>query len=418
MRIAYLTQSYPPMISGAAISARQTAESMVGRGHQVLVIAASERENPYNIYKENLTVLRLRSIKNPVRVGQRMLVFPFRPIMNALHRFRPDIIHVHDPVQMGWFALAYGRRNRIPVVFTAHQLPWAVASYFPKSFKPLIEKILWMYARWVLGRYSSVVTPTQTIAEIVKRMSGLQPKVISNGLDLQTFHPPLFLDDGSASRQKWNLPSRVPLLLHTGRLDSDKKVDQVIRSASPALRESEAHLVIVGDGCQKQSLVQLCRDLGIENRVHFLGFVSVEDGLPEIYRSADIFLTVSEIETQGLVLLEAAASGLPIVAVNATCIPEIVHDGVNGFLAASGDSATFSDAIVTLLNDPECARRMGAEGRILAGKHDFGNTCALHEKLYLDVVKQTYKRRPTEMRKLFVQWFAQWKIMKSQIGTK
>ena len=414
MRIATLTQSYPPMISGAAVSAQQTAESLAARGHQVLVIAASEREYPYHVYRDNLTILRLRSIKNPLRVGQRLLAFPHTATLNALHRFRPDIIHVHDPIQMGALALAYARRTHIPAVFTTHQLPWFVASYFPNPFKPVVEKILWMYARWVLGKYPSIITPTKTIADVVRRMTGLAPKVVSNGLDLQTFHPPPSSDDGSASRQKWNLPPRVPLLLHIGRLDPDKSVDQVIRAAAQPIRESEAHLVIVGDGCEKQSLIQLCRELGVENRVHFPGFVTVEDGLPEIYRMADVFITASAIETQGLVLLEAAASGLPIVAVNATCIPEIVHDHVNGFLVEPGDIDTFSDAIVALMNNPKWARTMGRDGRILAEEHDLHITCTLHEKLYRDAIKQMRRRRPFDVRKLL----AQWKIMKSLIGIK
>lgn len=414
MRIAYLTQSYPPMISGAAISARQIAESMAKRGHQVLVIAASEREHPYHIYKEDLTVLRLRSTKNPLRVGQRFLAFPRRATLNALSRFRPDVIHVHDPLQLGNIALAYGRRNCIPVVFTAHQLPWFVASYFPRSLKPLIEKILWIYARWVLGRYSTVITPTKTIADIVRRMTGLDAKVISNGLDLQTFHPPLSSDGGAASRQKWNLPPRVPLLLHVGRLDPDKRVDWVIRAAAQPIRESEAHLVVVGDGCRRRDLLQLCRELGIEDRVRFMGFVSVEAGLPEIYRMAVVFITASEIETQGLVLLEAAASGLPIVAVDATCISEIVHDRVNGFLTEPGDINGFRDAISALMMHPGRARRMGREGRVLAEEHDVFNSYLAHEILYRDTIKHATKNHSLKMGKLF----AQWKSVKSLMGIK
>ena len=413
MRIAYLTQSYPPMISGAAISARQTAESMAGRGHQVLVVAASEREYPYHIYRDNITVLRLRSINNPLRVGQRFLAFPRRATLNALNRFRPDVIHVHEPLQMGNIALTYARRNRIPVVLTAHAIPCFVASYFPKPVQPLIEKILWMYARWVLGRYASVITPTRTIADVVRKMTGHKPKVISNGLDLQTFHPPLSSDDVPATRRKWNLPSRVPLLLHAGRLDTDKSVDQLLRAAAPALRESETHWVLVGDGCEKQNLICLCQELGIENRVHFLGFVSVEDGLPEIYRMADIFLTASEIETQGLVLLEAAASGLPIVAVNATCIPEIVHDGVNGFLAEPGDIDTFGSAIRTLLNHSDRKHVMSREGRALASPHDLHATGTLHENLYLDAIRRNDRRR-LEIRRMFLYW----KMRRSLMGIK
>lgn len=413
MRIATLTQSYPPMISGAAISAQQTAESMARRGHHVLVIAASERKYPYHIYNDNLTVLRLRSFANPIRVGQRLLAFPRHATMNALRHFQPDIIHVHEPLQMGMLALAYAKRARIPVVFTAHQLPWFAASYLPKSLRPLAEKILWMYARWSLGRYSSIVTPTKTVANIVRQMTGLKPKVISNGLDLQTFHPPLSSDNVSATPARLHLPINAPVILHIGRLDPDKSVDRVIRAAAQPIHETEAHLVIVGDGCQKESLVRLCTELGIETRVHFTGFVTAEDSLPVIYRRANIFITASEIETQGIVLLEAAASGLPIVAVNATCIPEIVHDRVNGFLIKSSDTNGFSNAIILLINNPKMAKAMGQEGRNIAEAHDVQITSTLHEKLYDETIKRTYRRSMAKRKS-----FNPWKIMRAWMKFK
>jgi glycosyltransferase involved in cell wall biosynthesis len=140
----------------------------------------------------------------------------------------------------------------------------------------------------------------------------------------------------------------------------------------------------------------------------------VEKGLPEIYRMADIFLTTSQIETQGLVLLEAAASGLPIIAVNATCIPEIVQDGVNGFLANPGDIDTFSTSIRMLLNHSELMHVMRREGLTLAATHDFSNSHSLHESVYLDVVRQSNKRRRLEIRRLFLYW----KLRKSLLGIK
>lgn len=114
MRIAYLTQSYPPMISGASIVSEQLAISMAERGHQVLVIAASDRIQPYISLQKNLTVLRLRSIHNPMRVGQRFLFNPSRSLMKALREFRPDVIHSHEPLQMGWAGIKYAKRTRIP----------------------------------------------------------------------------------------------------------------------------------------------------------------------------------------------------------------------------------------------------------------------------------------------------------------
>ena len=399
MRIAYLTQSYPPMISGAAISAQKTAEAMTRLGHQVLVIAASDREYPYHSYKDNIAVLRLSSYKNPFRVGQRLMLYPHRNIMKFLRQFKPDIIHTHDPLQIGILAIEYARRTRIPVTLTIHQLPWFAASYLPKSFKPFIERFLWMYARMALKWYTSLIAPTQTIANIIETKTELKPDVISYGLDLQTFHPHLFSDPEPATRKKLNLPPDIPIIIHVGRLDKDKSVDMVIRAAVPAIRKSEAHLLIVGDGCQMGNLTRLCKELGIGRRVHFTGFLPQSE-LPEIYRIADVFVTASEIETQGIVLLEAAASGLPIVAVNATCISETVHHCLNGILVKPGDLPALSEAIITLVNAPKRAYVMGKEGRILAEDHDIQLTWSRHEKFYLEMIKHVHAQQATRQSKM------------------
>ena len=244
--------------------------------------------------------------------------------------------------------------------------------------------------------------------------TGIKAQTVSNGIDLQRFHPPLSSDDGTATRTRLNLPSNVPILLHIGRLDKDKSVDKVIRAAAPAICESEAHLVVVGDGCEKNSLVNLCQTLGIAHRVHFTDVISDQQYLAEIYRMASLFIMASEIETQGVVLLEAAASGLPIVAVDATCISEIVHDQVNGYLAKPGDIAGLSDSIITLLNDPERARMMGMEGRTLVEAHDIHKTWSLHETLYLGLVKST----PTRQVLKKGQRLGKRKLMKSWMGFK
>jgi len=403
MRIAYLTQSYPPMVSGAAISVQQLAESMSQNGHKVLVLAASEKEHAYHIYRENITVMRLQSIKNPLRIGQRLMLNPRSRVGKALKQFKPDVIHVHEPFQMGILGLHYAHRVGIPINFTTHQLPWFIASYFPELFRPFIEKTLWLYARISLKRYSSVISPTQTIAAIIEQKIGLKPNVIGHGLDTQRFHPSLRPDPGTATRSRLNLPPDVPIILHTGRLDMDKSVDKVIRSVAPAIHESDAHFLIVGDGCQRNGLIRLCRELGIDQRVHFTGYVLPQD-MPDIYRAADVFVTASEIETQGIVLLEAAASGLPIVAVDATCIPEVVHDQFNGFLVRPGDFRSFGRAVLTLINHPKRSSQMGLNGRILIMRQSAQNMWLQHEALYLEMAKQSTLQRIIKDGGNFPEW--------------
>jgi len=390
MRIAYLTQSYPPMISGAALVVERLAKSMAERGHQVLVIAASDKNYPYVSYQENLTILRLRSIHNPLRVGQRFLFYPRFKILQALNGFCPNIIHTHEPLLMSQLGLEYARGTRIPILLTVHQAPWFAASYLPNitGIRSVSESILWAYARWMLRRFTSVITPSHTVSDLVTRMTGIQPTTISNGVSLKTFHLHLPSDDNIALRKRLHLPPHVPVILHVGRLDIDKNVERVLQAAAQAMKQTEAHLLIVGDGSQKPILMKMCEALKIVDRVHFPGYIALLEGLPEIYRLASLFVTASEIEVQSLVLLEAIASGLPIVAVRATFVPEIVHDGVNGFLVESGDVNGLSNAISTLLKNPRQGCEMGKISRILAEAHDVHISMDLHEQFYSDFVKQ------------------------------
>ncbi len=390
MRIAYLTQPYPPMVSGAAIVAEQLAKAMANLGHEVLVIAASESGSRYTVKQKNLTVLRLTSVHNPLRVGQRVMFFPRISVLKALKEFQPDVIHAHEPVQMGSLGLRYAKHAGIPITMTTHQLPWFLASYLPNIaiLRTFIEKIIWKYAQQLAARFTTIISPTKTIANVIKARTGLKPTTINYGVDLQIFIPPFCNDEGLSLRTELNIPASAPIILHAGRLDTDKCVDRVILAAAIVIKRSDTHLLIAGDGCQKSELVLLCESLGIETRVHFLGFISHKDELAKIYRTSDVFVTASEIETQGIVLVEAAACGLPIVAVNSTCIPEVVHDGINGYLADSGDILGLSSALEKIITDKAGTKLMKVKSRFIAENYDMETSFLRHEKLYQNIVKQ------------------------------
>ncbi len=402
MKLAFLAQSYPPMVSGAAIFAKQLAEGMADRGHQVLVIAASDRGSPYLAQSGSLSVLRLRSVTNPLRAGQRFMLLSHRAILRALTDFDPQLIHTHEPFQIGLTGIAYARHSGIPVSLSIHQLPWFVASYLPgvELLRTGMESLLWGYAGWILRKFPILFAPTQTISYIVARQTGIRPRTISYGLDLNTFsnlHPSL--DREKALRRRIGLPMSVHILLHVGRLDTDKHVDRVIRAAAETMKDTDAHLLMVGDGHEKPALMKLCRSLGIADRAHFPGYITVEQGLPDLYRLASLFVTASEIETQGIVLLEAAASGLPIVAVRATCIPEIVHHAENGFLAEPGDTLALARFMTTLLKDASLAGHMGTAGSLLAQAHNQQDTLDMHELIYEECVARNKVRVPVKARK-------------------
>lgn len=398
MKLAFLAQSYPPMVSGAAIFAKRLADGMAERGHQVLVIAASDRDTAYLKQTDDLSEFHLQSAPNPFRVGQRFMLPGRRQVLRALEEFQPALIHTHDAFQLGLTGAAHARRRGIPTVLSVHALPGLATSYIPDldSLRARAERLLWKYARWLLQKFDAVTTPTRTIANIVAERTGIQPQTVSNGIDLRAFtlspsrSTPLGLppDVEQTLRHRLGLPPRVPVLLHVGRLDTEKSVGRVIRAAAQTMQMSDAHLLLVGDGCEKPALMDLCNSLGIAKRVHFPGFITLEQGLPDVYRLADLFVTASEIETQGIVLLEAAASGLPIAAVRATCIPEIVHHKENGFLSEPGDINGLAKSMTSLLQNPTMAKQMGQASHRLAQAHDQQRTIGFYEELYSRLITE------------------------------
>jgi 1,2-diacylglycerol 3-alpha-glucosyltransferase len=205
---------------------------------------------------------------------------------------------------------------------------------------------------------------------------------------LKTFRSDLPSDGSVALRKRLNIPPRVPIILHVGRLDVDKRVERVVLAGAQAMQQTEAHLLIVGDGSQKDTLINMCESLKIRDRVHFPGYIALQEGLPEIYRLASLFVTASEIEVQSLALLEAMASGLPIVAVRAGFLAEIVQDGENGFLVQTGDINGLANAISTLLKYPKQGYEMGKVSRMRAETHDVHLSMDLHEQFYAGFVNQ------------------------------
>jgi len=382
MKIAVLTQSYPPMVSGAASFAHRLASAMAGRGHHVLVLAASEQERPYQIAGANLTVMRLRSHHNPWRVGQRFMLWQNHQIKVALRRFEPDILHLHDPLQMAWAAISYSRHTGVPCVLTIHALPSLAAASLPPRFRG-VENGLWLYAGWLLQQVQARVTPTRTIADLVHLRTGLSSQVISCGVNLRIFHPQSLPAGQEAElRLSLGIPVSAPVILHVGRLDADKQVELAVMAAARAMQFIPAHLVVVGDGRKKESLLRLCEKLGIGSRSHFTGYITDPNELSALYRFGNVFVTAAEIETQGLVLLEAAACGIPLVGVDGGAVAETVKDRVNGYLVARKDVDGLAWGIMRILLDEELARKMGRAGVEIAQGHDYELSMQAYEKLY------------------------------------
>ena len=206
--------------------------------------------------------------------------------------------------------------------------------------------------------------------------------VISNGVDTERYHAG---DDGVREVEaRYNLPAG-PRILFVSRLARDKEIDVLIRGMKHLSGTQQAHLLLVGRGDEREALEDLRDELGLQECVHFLGYVPEED-LPAIYRASDLFSMMSIYEVQSIPTLQALATGLPVVAADAVALPEIVHDGINGFLVPPRNAEALATAWTSILRSPEMAAHMGRESLVIVREHAETYTFDQYESLYREAI--------------------------------
>ncbi len=385
MRIALVTQSFPPMISGAAVVVERLAAALAARGHALLVLAARADGGLPTRQPEGVAVVRLPSWPNPFRVGQRFVPWPGPAVIGALAAFGPDIIHAHEPSALGQTAMRWGRAHGVRTVYTLHQLPWFLTASAPPGLKwigRLAERPAWAALRRVLALADAVIAPSRAAAEQVQTHGLPRPHVIGNGTPLDRFQPgPTDGAHPATGRARFGLDPVLPLVLHVGRLDRDKDVDRVIAAAAQTLRHQPAQLVIAGDGTERTRLERLAaRRLDGLPRVRFLGYV--RDDLPDLYRLARVFITASQIEIQSTVVLEAMSSGVPVIAPDVPAMRDLIEPDHSGWLAPTANPNELAAALRAALSDPLDCQRRGRAARLRAEAHSLTASVDAHLRLY------------------------------------
>lgn len=380
------------MVSGQSYMVERLALGAISLGHETMVICASDRPQPYEKTSGKLHLVRMASWPNPFRVGQRFTPWGAGAMRSAMVSFAPDVVQLHDPTNSGLAGLSAARALGIPILFTTHAGPWVFRVYLPRRLRflsPVFESLGWAYGRWFMRKCDLVAAPSSNITQLILKKTGIKPRLISNGADLSRFDRRIPLTRESARlRRQFGLPPRVPVILHLGRLDSDKNIPAVIRAAAVAMQGNDAHLLVVGDGVDRARLEDLCKKLDISKRSHFPGYVNFGGDLPGVYRLASVFVTASEMEVQSLVMLETIASGLPMVAVDATSASELVRHGKSGYLVKPGDEKEMAAYISDLLAHPAKAKSFGRQARKLAEQHTLQRTFKAYEKVYRELASR------------------------------
>ncbi|MDH5616205.1 MAG: glycosyltransferase, partial [Acidimicrobiia bacterium] len=361
--------------------------------HSVTVVAASADGTARVEDDQGVRVIRLQSRSNPFWSDGALPVVSQTELRQIIREADPDIVHSHETALLSLQLLRLGLDREVPLVATCHYLPRFVAQYvgWDGRLDGLAESIVWEYAIRLLNQFDHVVFPSKTQATAFTEEGLVVPfTVISNGVDTDRYRPGLHGVEGVEAR--YRLPEGRRMLF-VSRLAKDKRVDVLLNSLLH-LRQANTHLVLVGTGDDEPRLKAITGNLALEGRVHFLGFVPEED-LPSVYRACDLFAIASECEVQSIPTLQAAATGLPIVAVDAAALPELVNDDVNGFLVAPADHRAIARAVEMILDDSGRAAAMGRASLETSRAHGDAATVDAHELLYRTVIAGYERPRET-----------------------
>ncbi len=380
MRILLATESYYPNIDGGAIARRNLAIRLRERGHEVAVVAPGFMPKNYEEEVDGIRIFRVSGRTLPIYTDYKFCVFPLLEIKRIINEFKPDVIDLNTPYQIGISTLAWAKKRGIPVIGTIHVQPENMLMTVEKAkfLFNILERMAWFYIIHFFNRCDYVTSPTQTAIDML-RSHGLKAKAwpISSGIDFNIFKPS---NNGDYLRERFQIP-RKPVVLYTGRISGEKRLDVLVRAIPNVIKEVDAHFVICGGGREKENIEALANKLGVTENVTFTGFLSHHE-FPDIYCLADVFAIPSESELQSIVTMEALASGLPVIASNKDALPELVKNPENGFLFEPGNSEVLSQYIVEILSDSTLKRRMGQTSLEIVQQHSIGNTISKFESLY------------------------------------
>ncbi len=381
-----LSHGYLPTVSGVTLVVQKLSRALVKQGHVVLVVTASERGEPYRMNDQSVTLVRLRSYTNPFwSEGPIPWVTP-KSLKIIIDEFHPDLIHTHENAILSFQLLQLVREPGLPRVSSCYYLPRYVTHYlnWGKFLKKWIENVIWKYAVYNLNQFDHIFFSTLTQQrDFIHHGLSVPSIAISNGVDKQRYFP--------LNRQleeieyNYSLPPR-PRVLFVGRLMKDKKIDLLIQAMQLVCAERDAHLLVVGQGDEQSNLENLAQRLGLKDHIHLLGYVPESD-LPAIYRACDLFAIASVCEVQSIPLLQAAATGLPLVAVDAAALPELVQPGVNGCLVKANDMKAIGTAILSILQDPVLSREWGQASLKIVQNHSEVETFQAYERSYSQIIQ-------------------------------
>lgn len=385
LRIGLFTDTYAPQVNGVSISLQLISEGLQRAGHQVTIFAP--RIPGYTDDKAG--VVRLPSLKylNDPPIYVAVLGTPRSTW--SLTRKHFDVLHAHSPLTVGLLAYFTASTKNLPLIYTYHT---SITDY--THYLKIIggTGVIRHAARWFSTTSTNlgdqIVVPSPKFHRLLLEQKVTKPiHTIPNGIDLSHFKA---AKTPGSFRSRLGLKPDAPILLSVGRVDPEKRLDFLIDAfARLADRIPDAHLVFAGDGSARKKLEAHAAATKVNDRIHFLGMVNRVD-LPDLLHDATVFLSASTTEVHPISVIEAIASGLPLVAVQDEAFEGMIVENENGHLTPL-DVGVFSDTLVKLLSDSERLERYGRRSLELSEKFSIEGQVRTLENLYFEAILQNWR---------------------------
>ncbi|MEX0787815.1 MAG: glycosyltransferase [Anaerolineales bacterium] len=371
MRIALLVDVYLPFVSGVTYAVSLLAGELRRKGHEVHIFTSGTAST--GTVSEH--VHRVPGISLG-RSGY--TVAPSFP-PDAQTKLRTmDVIHVHHPFGMGRLALRYAGDRAVPLIYTQHTRYDLYAKYyFPWPLSRLGPGLARRYLRRFCKRMDAVLAPTMSLKSLLRGW-GIEPEaeIVPNGIDLDWIRTAT-----PVSRTSLGLPEASPILVFVGRLGSEKNLDFLLRAfARLATLDRRPHLLLIGDGRERRKLEAFGAGAGIRDRVHFTGWVE-RSQIPAYLAHGFASVTASLTEVHPLTLLEAFGAGLPVVALRAPGVEDIVIHQENGLLCVPDEDALVG-SLRQLLSDPTTRERLALGAKVSAEGYSIERTAERTLEVY------------------------------------
>jgi 1,2-diacylglycerol 3-alpha-glucosyltransferase len=337
MNILMMTNTFTPHVGGVARSVQYFTDGYRKRGHRVMVVAPEYENIPEN----DRDVIRIPAIQH-FKGSEFSVMLPIPGFLTkAVEKLKPDIVHSHHPFLIGWTALRVAHFYKLPLVFTHHTMYEQYTHYVSGNSKALKRIVIDLSTRYA-NLCDQIFAPSESVASMLLKRGVETPiSIVSTGVHFKRFAG----GSGPGFRMAMSIPEEAFVVGHVGRLAPEKNLQFLAAAVSRFLKaESRAHFLVIGRGPSENAIQEIFLREGLRDRLHFTGNLD-HPLLTSAYKAMDVFAFASMSETQGMVLTEAMAAGVPVVALDAPGAREVVTDHLNGRLLGSENITEFAFAL-------------------------------------------------------------------------